>query len=214
MAFSKILIKKLLYSLNNVEGEMKKSLLFVTTILFLIILISCGQDNSIIEPDNENVIGKNTNNNSLNGRIEIRGEPYNDLAIYDNANNLVGNISFSANNELHAKANKDLFLSANELLSLGADIVSINSGGVISLNSGLIINENGALISVGGILANTCKGSAIISNGNEFHSESVGRWRGELNSDPVDGISGDRYYNLENGKEKLYIESKKVWINR
>ena len=70
--------------------------------------------------------------------------------------------------------------------------------------------KNGNFQVSGAVMAETGVFTDISIGGKNI--KQVPRWLGELNEDPLDGVSGDNYYNLSTNKERIFVKNN--WQDR
>ena len=160
-------------------------------VLFVVLLLILGCENNITTPESSH---KKTERKIANSYVDT----LNVLWIFGDNKDI-----YSGYLQGYEDATLDI---------IGNDIVNIKATEKISLNRSFIINSEGNLMVVNGFDASEYKDYVIKSDGSSYSPQRIPMWRGELNEDPLDGISGDNYYNLSTNKERIFVKNN--WQDR
>lgn len=158
-------------------------------IIFLFLLLSCGSQD-INNPNESNNKKYSSNADTIKCNTIILGKA---SQIYG-AGNMMTDLHIDSYN-----------------LTLGAFLTTIK-GNTSFADGKFVINSGGQLITINNLSATDYKDYQIISDGKMFTPKRIARWRGELNSDPENGVSGDTYWNIPNKEKRIYIAIENKWI--
>jgi len=215
-------IKNFVFSWQQFEEEMKK--LFI---VLLLLLVACGEEintpevsNDVTQFNSSTVSIDSVSNiisTSISGQRIILDGNTNQILFFDKNNLLAGKITAATNAGLPTflfTAFDASFESA--YLRNSGHIISNQSifakEGLEAGSSSFVVDAQGKITSVSGIKAK--EGYVLAGDEEGFSPKRLAMWRGELQTDPQDGVSGDEYYNIQADKIKIYIEHKKSWINK
>jgi len=196
-------------------------------IALLLLLIACGEEINTPEVNesktqfNSSTVDIDSVNNiistSLNGQRIILDGNTNQILFLDKDNLIAGKITAATQSGLPTLSFMAFDASfESAYLRNSGHIISNQSifakEGLEAGSSGFAVDSQGKITSVSGIKA---KEGYVLAGGDEgFSPKRLAMWRGELQTDPIDGVSGDEYYNISTDKIKIYIEHKKTWINK
>ena len=156
---------------------------FIMVLVFLF-LIGCGEEINLPEAKSDS-----THDNSV---------------VCDSADNIIQTSTCGQRIVIDGNTNQILFYDENNLLA-GGITAKTNAGlPTLRFNAFDALFESAYLRSSGHIISEQSIIARVVP---------APQWKGELNSDPTDGISGDRYYNITTNKEKVFIKSKNKWVN-
>jgi len=177
---------------------MKKYLFF----FLMLVLLACGQE--INAPESKQGEAEKTNI-SRNGVDTLTLERINfsnsTSSLYGYHDGVFGHVIIDANSIIVKSALKFMIKGASQ--TFGTFEVD---------NAKFLISADGELTKVNDLHASEYKGYIIKSDGDSFTPQRVAMWRGELYEDPLDGASGDTYYNLPTNKERIFVKNN--WQDR